>query len=243
MQTKVLQLQFNLKAGLKEVSAFRGAFGHTVNACQQLSQQQRTLFHNHKSNQINQQYTPKDIRFAYPLIQYFCLKGNAHIIVIGQNASEALGIFVRNTQFPLHFQLNGKKSQLQLSDIKSYEHNWQVQKNTQTYLVSNWLALNSRNAAIYKKLITSSQKKELLKGIFINNCISIAKAIGWQVPTKIEVDILNIENGKPLKLKGIKMRALNVELKTNLLLPSNIGIGKSTSKGFGRVKNLSQNTI
>jgi hypothetical protein len=98
---------------------------------------------------------------------------------------------------------------------------------------SPWLALNQKNYNEYRDLKDNQKKKQKLHTILINNIISFCKFAGYTVTEQLIVESEFYE--QPAILKGKTLLAFNGEFKINFLLPDFIGLGKSSSRGYGNI--------
>ena len=78
-----------------------------------------------------------------------------------------------------------------------------------------------------------AEKITLLEKILTANILSFAKGIGVHIENNIECKITSISEPYFPTYKQTKLTAFDVEFKTNVFLPNYIGLGKSSSVGFG----------
>jgi hypothetical protein len=98
---------------------------------------------------------------------------------------------------------------------------------------SPWLPLNQDNFRVYKELHSSEDKQKKLDGILINNIIGFCKFAGFDVKETLVVKSRFIE--MEANLKGITHLAFKGEFMVNFLLPGFLGLGKSSSRGYGNI--------
>ncbi len=96
-----------------------------------------------------------------------------------------------------------------------------------------WLALNKENYEKYKSMNDWEEKKGLLNSILTGNILSMCKGFNRVVERDIYVHTHIHEEIVPFK--GVKMVGFTGEFKVNFKLPDMIGLGKSVSRGFGKV--------
>jgi hypothetical protein len=99
--------------------------------------------------------------------------------------------------------------------------------------VTPWIALNQQNYKDYLSLETGEQQEEKLHAILINNIISFCKFAGYTVRERLEIK----SNFNPVStnLKGKAHLAFMGEFMVKFLLPDLLGLGKSTSRGYGNI--------
>ena len=96
-----------------------------------------------------------------------------------------------------------------------------------------WIALNQENYKGYKSLTDETQKSRQLNSILVNNIISFCKFTGYTVKNSLEVRSIFRET--KANLKGKAHTAFIGEFMVNFLLPDFLGLGKSSSRGYGNI--------
>lgn len=190
------------------------------------------LFKNHDVIHNHDLKTGKPI-YRYPLIQFKLINKIPSIIAItGSAVAVFLEIFMRldrividDVTFPVFEK-----------DIKVNEVEFGFAHETFMYeFVSPWIGLNQKN---YQRYDTSSLagKNEILKKTLIGNILSMSKNLGYwlEKDQKIHIEIRVQE--KTVHLKGKNMIGFTGIFKTNFMIPDDLGIGKSVSRGFGTVR-------
>jgi hypothetical protein len=134
-----------------------------------------------------------------------------------------------NRQVRLDIQkIDKKELRLQVSDSEDLY----------TYSLQNWLGLNQENYATYMATSSLSKRIGQLEGILIGQLLHFAEGVGWQIPVRFRTEIADIEPMYVMPYKGTPLSAFSLTFRTNLFLPSYIGLGKGASKGFGVLKFL-----
>jgi len=77
---------------------------------------------------------------------------------------------------------------------------------------------------------------DILKRIFTGHVISFAKGIDYRIPERFDVQITEILRSRTFQYEGIKALTFDVRIKTNLVFPPFVGLGKGVSLGFGGVR-------
>ena len=225
MKLNILTIQFANEIAAHEVPLFRGAI------IAALGQESSVLLHNHDES---------NYRYSYPLIQYKRLNGKAAIVCI-QEGLQVMGKVVVEEWMPVCLG-ETHKMLLQVEDVKFMQHELDLElEPRQQYALHNWLPLNSDNYKKYKETDSLAERVRMLERILTGNLLSMASGLGIYVESNISVYITNLCS-KPhmVSYKGVKMMAFDLTFKTNLSLPSYIGIGKGNSLGFGLLSDAKQ---
>lgn len=97
-----------------------------------------------------------------------------------------------------------------------------------------WLALNQENYRGYKALTDETKKSRMLNTILVNNIISFCKFAGYTIVNRLAV---KSQLGEvPANLKTKTHIAFKGNFMVNFLLPDFLGLGKSSSRGYGNIK-------
>jgi hypothetical protein len=97
-----------------------------------------------------------------------------------------------------------------------------------------WIALNQNNYREYKSLTDETHKSQQLNSILVNNIISFCKFTGYTIKESLKVKSKFRET--KANLKGKTHTAFKGEFMINFLLPDFLGLGKSSSRGYGNIK-------
>jgi hypothetical protein len=216
---RILNIRFNGELAGHEIPAFRGAIAQKVGF-------ENVLFHNHLGKE--------SFMYRYPLIQYKNIRGKPSIVCIEQGVDEIHNYF---QQKDWSIEISGRKLDMKIENLNLNQFTMQVWDKMWEYDIRNWIALNEENFHKYKLLTNEVERADMLTAIMKGNIISMAKGIEWTVskPMEIEIKSSTIQT-KPVKLKGNKLIAFNLEFKTNVFLPNFIGLGKGVSHGYGMVR-------
>ena len=188
------------------------------------------LFHNHKDN--------GEYRYGYPLIQYKIINGTPVITgledgakLISQNFLDIEELILADQKY-IDPEMQLKVNELELkvySDLNTPKYKYE--------LMTPWIGLNQSNYQKYKSEIQSKPKKiqdNFLSKIMIGNILSFAKGIDWWIEDEIEV-VSDFERIN-IKFKNKDMIGFVGEFYSNIKLPDKIGLGKSTTRGFGTIR-------
>ena len=122
---------------------------------------------------------------------------------------------------------------LLVDSVKINQFEIEVRESYSYYSIKNWLPLNEINIKKFASLEGIVERSEFLERMLIGNILSMAKGLDWTVDKPIEVKLQNIRSQKMVGFKGQKLMTFEVDFKTNVFLPYDIGLGKSASMGYG----------
>lgn len=214
---KFLKILFNTPLLPYEIPAFRAAVIEKAG-------KEHILFHNHLDNE--------KYLYGYPVIQYKSIKGKAAIVCIDYGTDEIYKLFNKKDN---HIRIGNEKRPLEIVKVLVNQYNMNTWDKTFHYKLHNWIALSPENYKKYHTLQSDLDREKMLEKILIGNIISMAKGIKWQVENPIKLKIDKIDLQKLVGFKDNKLEAFNVIFRTNVFLPSGIGLGKSVSFGFGNI--------
>ena len=218
---RTLTVTFDTEIGFKEIPLFRGA------VLKSLGDMVDLLYHNHSSDHT--------FRYSYPLVQYKCLHGKAAIVcieegvdLIGQILSELYGTI----------NIGKRKTEYKVDAVHSSKAPVQIENELSVYQLRNWLPLNSQNYQQYQNTEELVEKIKILERVLTGNILSFLKGIDIHIEEQLIVHITDILSQKAVSYKNIKMMAFDIRFKTNISLPSYIGIGKNASVGCGLLSKI-----
>jgi len=183
-------------------------------------------------NELHQHDADKFI-YRYPVVQYKMIKDVPTVIGINEGADVLKKIYdeyqeIRlgaNTYQIVERGIALKDEEFGSSDmIRSYE------------FATPWLALNQENYKRFYTLKGKEERDEFVLKILIGNIISMSKSLGYEVPAQIKCDT-NLHFQKD-RLKDVSVMTFTGKFHVNFQIPDYLGIGKSVSRGFGAVKQL-----
>jgi len=98
------------------------------------------------------------------------------------------------------------------------------------------MGLNQTNYTKYHKLESEVEKQEMLNAILVGHILSFFRNTGVELNANERLMAkVNVEE-KSTQFKENKMIAFSGSFIVNALLPDEIGLGKSVSRGFGTIK-------
>lgn len=213
---RTLIVRFKNKLHFSEIPFFRGAVIQTVSG-------NNILFHNHKG---------QGFRYAYPLIQYKRIGGNAAIVCIGEG-TEAIVTFFGTSEHSI--SVGKRQIVLETEQVYANQTIVKVWDGTFLYKISNWMPLNQENYRQYMQYDSLADKYRMLERLLVGNILSFAKGVGIYIEQEINVAIISCGKPRALTYKGVKVIVFDMNFSTNVLLPNFIGLGKGVSHGFGTI--------
>ena len=186
------------------------------------------LFKEH-SPLLNNHLEDGTYRYKYPLVQYKVIDKTPLLTGLEEGAKLLTELFLKikelkidDTVYPV-YQKNIEKKIVDIG-VDDDLHRYQFK--------TLWMSLNQEN---YKKYINAEtkQQNQQLKNILIANILSFYKAFDLITDKKIMANLEVTEHST--KFKDKTMIGFKGRFSTNAILPNNIGIGKSVSRGFGSI--------
>jgi hypothetical protein len=214
-----------LKTGIMKFPEIRikPAYLHKVRGYFSRQFDQFDLIHNH-------QVSSGKYFYRYPAIQFKihdCLAVHAYklvgIAVLKELFLEAENIVIERQVSTI----NSKEI-----EVKEVEYGEDGRQYVYEF-VTPWMALNQENFKDYLSLGSDKQRVEKLHAILINNIISFCKFSGYTIKDRLEVK--SSFEPVPANLKGKTHLAFKGEFMINFLLPDLLGLGKSSSRGYGNI--------
>lgn len=214
---RVLEIVFDAEIRDYEIPAFRSAIIEKAG-------RENVLFHNHlKGN---------GFLYKYPLIQYKRIGKRPSIVCVEQGVDEIHNYFEKRNW---DINISGRWLDMKILKLNLNQFTIQVWNHQFEYALKNWIALNQKNYKEFTEMDSMSAKIKFLEHILIGNILSFAKGIEWTIESPVKVTIVDLKLLHKVKLKGNDVIGFNIDFRTNVFLPNHIGLGKSSSLGFGMV--------
>ena len=210
-----LTVRFTNRMKQEELPLFRGAVIHSAENAD-------VLFHNHMSDDR--------LRYAYPLIQYKCIDGQAAVVCIGDGIADIENFLAHN---PDSVRIGRRQEQLLIFRISKATTRLRLTPEWHGYRIHRYLPLSQENYAQYRKMESVVERYALLERCLVGNILSFAKGMGVFFDTDVKVALQQVDNIRPYEFKKMKMMGFDIVFKTNAVLPANIGLGRKVSFGFG----------
>lgn len=217
-EIRVLTAIFSNRLPSKEIASFRGAVIEKVGI-------ENDLFHNHNNTGEGSNYY-----YRYPLVQYQ-LRRHKPSLVFLEEAVDKANLFL--SQPNIELTVRGTPYRAQLKSLSIDRHKIGNSPQFQYYQINNWIALNEKNFGKYQQLYSLSKCATLLEEVLVGHILALAKGLGHRFSTRFEVEIGGIEKESVAIYNQIKVKTFDIQFRTNLVLPTGIGLGKGASRGFG----------
>ncbi|MBR6806564.1 MAG: hypothetical protein IKM47_08695 [Bacteroidaceae bacterium] len=183
------------------------------------------LFHNHKSE--------KELRYAYPLIQYKRIRGKAAIVCMNEGVN-VIGEFLSRGSMAI--ELDGRDTMLKIENAIPRITTIQAWDDAVfRYNIRRWLPLNSENYVKYCSMESDEERIAFIEKLLTANILSFFKGAGVNLERNIQCSILKLSEPRLLHFKNTKLMAFDALFSSNVTLPDYIGIGRHVSVGFGTV--------
>lgn len=208
----------NLRAS--HIHKFRGFVGNLF--------KDYDLIHNHDLN------TGKLI-YRYPLIQFKLIDKIPCIVAITE---PAVAIFLEIFMKMDKIIIDSVKIPIFEKDLKVENVRFGFSNDTFIYeFVSPWIGLNQKN---YQRYESSSlyEKNKILKKTLVGNILSMAKHLNCWLDKSQQIRVELQVKKKNIILKSKSMLGFTGIFKTNFIIPDDLGLGKSVSRGFGAVRRI-----
>jgi len=200
------------------ITSFRGIIAELIGW-------ENDLFHNHQDGEADK------YRHRFPLVQYKIKRGNAAIMGMGQG-SVALRSFI--DEAGLHFA--GK---FPIQERRDENFRVGMSERPLHYRICDWLPLNQANYERWQELAAMEDlepRRMELERILTAHILAFAAGIGFEVPRPrgLEITLHQFQQNKITRTYHRQnLESYDARFSANMLLPVGVGIGKSSSIGFG----------
>lgn len=216
--TNVAILKFEEKLDTEELQCFRGAIVNLVG-------KENVAFHNHLAN--------GKVHYTYPLVQYKLIDGHVAITGIGGATAAVTNMA---SKFPCQLSIGKKSMNFHLYSCTLKPYTPIAETKPKLYTIKNYIALTDENFKKYHSILALTDKITYLENILIGNILSFFKGIGYHAEERIFCAITSLEGPNAKYYKGVKFDVFDISFVSNIELPSYISLGKSSSIGFGVLK-------
>jgi len=220
---RTLTIMFDAEINSREIPLFRGAVINCMKGEADL------LFHNHMEE--------GKLRYGYPKIQYKRIGGKAAIVCV-ESGVDIIGQFF--SEYDGKLTIGEHEIECKPRKIAPTNIIVQTWNSVFTYHITRWLPLNSKNYEHYKTIEGISERIAFLEDLMKANLLAMLKNLDIWLDNELLVKFTQISEPYLLSNKGVKMMAFNVDFKSNLSIPNNIGIGKNASIGYGTIVQVRQ---
>lgn len=236
-----LSITFSLPLIPSDLPKFRGAVADSAGW-------EEDLFHNHAPVQVVPQAVevtagdePQPVEkatlkdsfvYRYPLIHYRVKDGKASIFAINEGVKA-----VRKWLFQQDGQLRmgGQMLPLLVDDMRERRHDLKMIKGRRYYRLLDYLPLNNENYHRWQEASNYLERVQILQDCLTGHLLGFATAMECRLPERLEVDLMLLRDMRQVILHGKPRLAFHLVMKTNLVLPAEIALGKGISHGYGRL--------
>jgi len=220
-KTNIYTIRFDNEMQAHQTQCLRGAIN-------ELLKQEDMMFHNHTENGLS---------YAYPLIQYKTIEGKAAIIGIS-DAADHLKQLAKKQTFDV--KIGQQQTLLSIDKTEEIFYEPSISDEPKFYLIRRYIPLTDTTYERYRHTLALTDRICMIENAMIGNILSFFKRIGYRCEERIDCAIVNIEHTSWETYKRVKFKCFDLRFVSNVNLPEQIGLGKSTSVGFGTIQRLPQ---
>ena len=212
----VLVARYDTEITEREIPYLRGAVI-------QAAGRDNVLLHNHVDDKL---------RYSYPMVQYKRLDGQAAIVCINTGLEAIRDIIALDLP---QVRLGRRITALTAPTLKLEETEVAITDETFTYRASRYFPLNQDNHRRYNATDSIVERYRLVEQCIVGNILSFAKSIGVFFDGTVTAQLVAVSHTELYDFKDIKLRGFDLVFKTNVRMPSYIGLGKHASLGAGTI--------
>lgn len=220
--TYITQISFpEINLATRDAHKLRGFFGNYF-------KDHSPLLHNHLEN--------NKLSYAYPLVQYKILNNTPYLIGLNEGAELLRDLFLQIEKI----NIEGEEYPIYTKNIDFHKVEIGIPNELYIYdFQTLWMALNEENYRLYASYPPERQRNQL-EGILKRNLSNALKGLDFQITPETNAILAKINTCQAVetRFKGNTMLGFKAQFVSNVLLPDNIGVGKSVSRGFGVLKQL-----
>lgn len=204
---------------LKDARYLRGVFANKY--------PNRSEFHGHGSS---------GLVYEHPRIQYKIINGQSFIVGLQEGA-----FLLQVADVPVRVRLGSRQLNVVGVDLDVRKVQFGlVEKSFEYEFITPWVPLNKENYERYQTARIRGKEaiNELMRRVLIGNLLSTAKALGYEVPGPIEVEV-DVGEPREVTLKpGVVLLGFMGRFCANFSIPPIWGIGKQSARGFGTIQRI-----
>ncbi len=126
-------------------------------------------------------------------------------------------------------------------EISTLKHEIKMLPKAKIYNLNRWQPFNANNYTIWNEKRALADRVQLLESILVANILGFCREVGFEIPNKsLQVRLvdaledLGFQRFSTLNAE-LYRKTFNIRFECNIDLPENIGLGRGSSKGFGRL--------
>jgi len=216
MNISFLTATFDLPLHPRDIPRWRSAWSEMAGF-------EHDRFHNHKPGE-------QGVIYRYPLVQYRVEGKRAGLIALGkatEDVQRALSVG------PCVLTWNREPLEISLEDLQLELEEVRLEENFCEYRLRSYLPFNDQNFSKWKRTTGLLAQVQLLQRMLVGHLLNFATGISWKIPGRFEAEIIRVDKTYSMPLHGVQRPAFDLSFRTNLVLPTGIGLGKGVSHGYG----------
>ena len=212
----VLVARYGTEIAEREIPFLRGAVI-------QAAGRDNVLLHNHVDEKL---------RYSYPMVQYKRIDGLAAIVCIDMGLDAVRDIIALDLP---QVRLGRRITALPAPALELEETEVAITEDMHTYRTTRYFPLNQDNHRRYNAMDSIVERYRLVEQCIVGNILSFAKGIGVFFDGTVTAQLVSVSHTELYDFKDIKLRGFDLVFKTNVRMPSYIGLGKHASLGAGTI--------
>lgn len=222
-EIKLLKVLFDVKIPDDQIFGVRAAISNKISEIKSTR-----YFHQHLHDNA--------LLYRYPLVQFKNFQNNTGLIALNEAAEELLPLL---NKFSFEFTWNENKKKLNVLKIQMNKFFPDYSSEPLLYKINHWMALNSKNYEAFQNEKSMVKRTAHLEKILKNNIVTFSKALKLNINKNIHLSIHEIFSHRIMKYKNVSFSTFDLSFYVNLKLPNDIGLGKASSVGFGKIRKFS----
>lgn len=218
---KILSLTFpDLRLIPRDAPKLRGYFIRHFGA-------DNVLFHNHTSE--------GGYVYRYPLIQYKVLRGVPTVLGINEGADSLLEVFMHIHEI----ELDGQRLAINAKELNFLDADVAITDELREYrFTTPYFPFTQENYRDFRNRDPQEQAIRL-RELLVNHLIQALRDIGLAITPEGPRLMASLRlQPKMVQFKNQRMQMYTGEFTANVVFPAGLGIGKSSSRGFGTIEPL-----
>ena len=215
-QLPICKVQFpEIELQTRDAHKLRGYFG--------------TLFKEHAPI-LSNHFEDGNLRYKYPLVQYKVVRKTPMLIGIKEGAKLLTQLFLRISEI----DIDGKRYPVNTKNISQQNEKIGFSRELIEYKFNTlWMALNQENFKKFSSLKDKKEESKMLDKLLVSHVLGFFKNIDLYLKPDERLIAKGKLQQRTTRFKDQKMLGFTGSFMINALLPDDIGIGKSVSRGFG----------
>lgn len=183
---------------------------------------------------LSNHFADGSLRYKYPQVQYKILNNIPTLVGVDEGGELLVELFLKIKEIVI----NEQPITVLSKHIDRRSYNIGIDGDLHRYRFETlWMALNQQNHKVFVKY-TPEDQKDQLKSILIGHILGFLSAMGVRLDPHERLMVQTDLTEHTTQFKNQTMLAFKGEFVTNALLPDYIGIGKSSSRGFGTIRKV-----